>query len=271
MFVIPNELNVESNMFSPSYATDIEHEPNLEVNDWTRDTMIINRASHVCYDDDDVMLEVNVYAENIVEPLGSEILGFSASTFMNDISSSIPYICDVDTDLEPVHCEDERDLGKVQLSVDTNDRMHETIIDVSDSLPRSQYDVSFELPMHEIKVLNDADDTELGLDDLLCENEYDMPVSDLGRECDGTNGLVHKNNLNVPTSLSKSQTETLSPNLDLICNKIVKTTFLRIPNLGLELCASKVLLDYFPAKYDTFEEPRLECLSLPIPNKVHFE
>lgn len=125
MFVIPNEVNIENSVYSPIHATNIEHGSNQEVNDWTRDTMGLNRT--LCYDDD-VMLEEHVYAENIVEPLGSETLGFSPSTFVNDVSSNIQYIytCDVDTDLEPVQlfCE-EHDLGKIELYVDTNDLIHE--------------------------------------------------------------------------------------------------------------------------------------------------
>lgn len=48
-----NELNFENSMFSPSYAIDIEHEPNLEVNEWTGNTTILNRKMHFCYEDDD--------------------------------------------------------------------------------------------------------------------------------------------------------------------------------------------------------------------------
>ncbi|XP_026413643.1 uncharacterized protein LOC113309427 [Papaver somniferum] len=348
-----NELNFENSMFSPTHATDSENEPNIEVKEGTRNTTILNREMHFCYDDDDydVMLEEHVYAENIVEPLGSGTLGFSASTFMNDVSSSATYTCDVNTDLGPVQltCEKEHDthlvsdIGNVESSVDTNDLMHENIIDVSDSLPRSQYDVSFDLPMHENKVLNDADDSELwfvnlsndcehdralfvsalgktrlrsdifepkiecnlnasdslprtqcvapsdslmndtkvlddddyelGLDELFYENEHDMHVFDFRRVCVGTNDFVHENNLDIPTSLPMSQTGNLPTNLDLVCNKIVKPTLLRIPNLGLELCASQVLLDYFSDKYNVFKKPQLECahVSLDVPNTVHFE
>ena len=63
----------------------------------------------------------------------------------------------------------------------------------------------------------------------------------------------------------------IPPSLDLVCNKTFKPTFLKIPNLGLELCASQVLLDYFASKYNIFKEPQLELISLTIPNTVHFE
>ncbi|XP_026436940.1 uncharacterized protein LOC113334932 [Papaver somniferum] len=222
MIVIP-KLNFENSVYILTQATDIEHEPNLEVNEWTRDTMIANRASHFCYDDDDdydVMLEKHVYAENIAEALGSETLGFSASTFMNDVFSSIPCTCDVDTDLEPVQlfCEDEHDLGKVELSVDTNDLIPENNFDVSNSLLRSQYNSSFDT---DLGILDD-DDYELGFDNLFYEREHDLPVSELGRVCDGTDNLTHDNSLNVPTSLPMSQTDNLAPNLDFACNRTVK-------------------------------------------------
>ena len=75
----------------------------------------------------------------------------------------------------------------------------------------------------------------------------------------------------MPILLPKSQSDGLPPNLDLVCTHIVKPIFLKIPNLGLELCASQVLLDYFASKYNIFEEPQLELACVPVPSKVHFE
>ena len=109
------------------------------------------------------------------------------------------------------------------------------------------------------------------LDVLFDECEHDLPISDLGEVCVGTIDLIHENNLEVPTFLPKSHIEIIPPNLDLVCNKTFKPNFLKIPNLGLELCASQVLLDYFASKYNTFKEPQLECISLPIPKTVHYE
>lgn len=75
----------------------------------------------------------------------------------------------------------------------------------------------------------------------------------------------------MPYLLLKSQYDGLAPNLDFACNKILKPNMQRVPNLGLELCTSQVLLDYFATKYDTFDEPQLECVCLPDPSKAHFE
>ncbi|XP_026424476.1 uncharacterized protein LOC113320798 [Papaver somniferum] len=57
MSVIPNEFDSENSVYNSTHASNIEHEPNIEVNEWTRDTIVTSREWHPCYDDDDdVML-----------------------------------------------------------------------------------------------------------------------------------------------------------------------------------------------------------------------
>ncbi|XP_026403700.1 uncharacterized protein LOC113298997 isoform X2 [Papaver somniferum] len=286
MFVIPIEVNFENSFYVSTQETNIEYEPNLEVNEWTRDTMVLNRTLNSCYnDDDDVMLEEHVCSENFMEPLVSETLGFDSSTFRNDISSSIQsaYTCDLNSDLglvqlfcESVHAAQlVSDLGKAEFSVDINNSMHENNFDMSNSLPRTQCVALSDFPMHETKFF-DNHDSEFGLVELFYECEHAATlVGDLGdidvTGNDDTFAFILVSNIDVPNFLPKSQTETLPPNLDLVCNKTVKPTFLKVPNLGLELCAYQVLLDYFAAKYNVFKEPQLECIYRPVPNKVHFE
>ena len=261
MYVVPNEVS------SPIHVNDVEYEPNLEEHESTNDTTTVNEDQYACYHDDDYddyddMLEEH---ENIVEPVGSITYGFSPSTFMNVVFSNThcnSYDFDIDMGFVQLFCEDEHDIGIVESSVDTN--MHENIFDVSDSLPRSHCDISPDLPMHENKFVDDVDDSDCDLANLFddCEHVVTL-VEDLGD--------VDVISNDVPIVLHKSQSDGLPPNLDLVCTHIVKPTFLRVPNLGLELCASQVLLDYFASKYNIFEEPQLELACLPVPSKVHFE
>ncbi|XP_026421196.1 uncharacterized protein LOC113317267 [Papaver somniferum] len=279
-FVSPKELNSENSVCYPTVENCNAYSPTLEVDVQVENTNSLDEIRFSCiFDDDDDMVlnEVAIVKNKIAEFRDSETLehivetSTAGNSFDPHTSQSL-YAGDIIDDLELVQlfCERKHDLGQVEISVDTNVHMHENIFDVSDSLPRSHHDISFDLPIHETKVLNDA---ELGFADLFNENEHDMLVSDFRRVCVGTSDYIHENNLDVPTSLPMSHTGNLAPNLDLVCNKIVKPTLLRGPNLGLELCASQVLLDYFASKYNTFKEAQLECAlaSLPVHNTVHFE
>ncbi|XP_026421738.1 uncharacterized protein LOC113317828 [Papaver somniferum] len=290
MFVCPNEVNRENSVSIPTHANNIEYEPDIEVHEWNRDTRVLNGALHPCYNDDDndLMLEEHIYSENVaVKSSVTVTLNSVAATLKNDVSSDFlirnsEILDDIDMDLgiEQLFCGSVHDtqlasdLGMTEFFIVTDDLMLESNFYVSKSLPRSKCVVSSDFLMHEMETLDDYD-TELGFVDLCkdCEHDNALLVSDWEKTRPRTDNCEHKNehNLDVCSSLPVSQIDDLSSNLELVCNKIVKTTFLRVPNLGLELCASQVLLDYFAAKYNTFEEPQLECLSLPVLNKVHFE
>ncbi|RZC88124.1 hypothetical protein C5167_015928 [Papaver somniferum] len=250
----------------------------FEKNEWTKDTKAVNREEYVYYSDDDMRLEdLVLHEDSILGSCDSELLDYSVETSIDNVSSNVDihrnqYPDDFGTDLGLVQlfCESEHatqlvcHLGKDEFSVDTNDNMHEKNFDVSDSLPRLQHDVSSGFLMHETEIFDD-DDSELGFVDLFNEHEHDIAlVSDLGNveSCNDTD----ENNLDRSDSLLKSQHDCLN-----VGRELIKPTLWTVPSLGLDLCASQVLLDNFSAKYDTFEEPQLECVSLPVPSNVHYE
>ncbi|XP_026455641.1 uncharacterized protein LOC113356657 [Papaver somniferum] len=273
-----DELNFENSVSSPTRATENEYEPHVEKNEWTKDIKAVNREEYVDYSDYDMRLEdLVLHEDSILESCDSKLLDHSVETSIDNVSSNVDihrnqYPDDFGTDLGLVQlfCESEHvtqlvcHLGNAEFFVDTNDNMHENNFDVSDSLPRLQHDVSSGFLMHETEIFDD-DDSELGFVGLFNEYEHDIAlVSDLGsvESCNDTD----ENNLDRFDSLLKSQHDCLN-----VGREHIKPTLWTVPSLGLDLCASQVLLDYFSAKYDTFEEPRLECVSLPVPYNVHYE
>ncbi|XP_026452179.1 uncharacterized protein LOC113352586 [Papaver somniferum] len=188
-----DESNFENDVSSPTHATDVEYEPNLEVNEWTEDTATVNREEYAYY------------------------------------SNNEPWFADLFNNCEHDRALLVSELGKTRLHSDIFEPRNECNLNASDSLPRTLYVAQSDFLMHDIEVL-DNDDSEVRFDVLFFECEHDLPVYDLGRVCDGTNDLTHENNLDVPTSLPMSLTGNLAPNQDLVCNKMLEGVPLPIPN-----------------------------------------
>ncbi|XP_026461058.1 uncharacterized protein LOC113362779 [Papaver somniferum] len=77
-----------------------------------------------------------------------------------------------------------------------------------------------------------ADDDEYCSDSLFQTEHIDDPVDD----CPDY----------FPNSIDESTSQDHSPDLEVVSRPL---DFQKLPNIGLELCASKVLLDYFASKY----------------------
>ncbi|XP_026383221.1 CBL-interacting serine/threonine-protein kinase 9-like [Papaver somniferum] len=129
-----------------------------------------------------------------------------------------------------------------------------------------------DLSMHENKSFDD--DSELGLVNLFndCEHDIVILVTDLGKielSCDAFEP-AHAYNLDASSSMFKSQTDCPASDLDIVLLECAKFMLPTVPNLGLELCASQILLDIFSTKYPVIERLYLESLpvSFPIPEHV---
>ncbi|XP_026447358.1 uncharacterized protein LOC113347887 isoform X2 [Papaver somniferum] len=282
-----DESNFENGVSGPTHATDVEYKPNLEVNEWIEDTATVNREEYAYYSYNEPILEEQVLIEDpILDSHNSEVLDHIVETYIDNVSSNVvfyhnPENFGADTELVQLSCDQDHDkklsydLRKDDFSKDTIDLMHENIIDVFVALPRSQsqHDVSLKLSMHENKSFDD--DSELGPVNLFndCEHDTVISVSDLGKFELRSDAFEPepKYNLDASNSRLKSQTDGRAIDMETVLLGCVKPKLLTLPNLGIDLCASQILLDFLSTKYLVVKMPHLEypLVSLPSPEHVN--
>ncbi|XP_026392574.1 uncharacterized protein LOC113287913 [Papaver somniferum] len=208
-----------------------------------------DRDLHPCYDDDDDLLEEHVYSENILaESSVSETLD-SVTASSDSLIHNTEISGDVVTHLEPVQvfCENEHDLGKVELSVDTNDLIPENNFDVSNYIPTPQYDYSFDTDLGTLE----ADDTELGFADLFnnCEHDKALLVSELGKTRLHSDIFEPKNECNLNASDSLPRTQYVAPLILLCIKQRTQRFWMMIMNWDLMICSMKMNMIYLFLSY----------------------